>query len=1046
MPDLVGRLKSALGDTYRIERELGGGGMSRVFLAQETELGRQVVIKVLPPEMSAGVNIDRFRREIQLAARLQHPHVVPLLTAGSHGDLLWYVMPFIEGESLRAKLAREGELPIGEAARILRDVADALAYAHEHGVVHRDVKPDNVLLTGNHAVVTDFGVAKAVSESSGGDTLTSVGVALGTPAYMSPEQAAANPTIDHRADVYALGAMAYEMLTGRPPFTSGTPQGVLAAHVTQDPDPVTAHRDTVPVALAELVMRCLAKKPADRWQHVEELRVQFESMATPSGGMTPTGTQPVAAVEHHEAARRAHPVRVAALYALASVGVVALVYATMNFIGLPSWVLSGAIAVLAFGLPAMLLTGHHERKRALARTTGAMLETPTGIAGWFRWRRTIAGAGAALTALVIAATAWAGMRTFGIGPAATLVSSNALTEGALVVLADFSDNTDAGISETVTEALRIDLAQTSTVELMSLSDVVEVLERMERDPTLPLEPSLAREIAIREGAEAIVVGEINPAGAGYVLSATVVGAGDGTDLTGVRATASDDGQIISAIESLSRQLRERTGESLRNLRASPRLSRATTSSLDALRNFTEGNRTMWMTGDLDAALPFYERAVEIDTTFAEAWDRIGTYLSNEGREPARVDEAMTRAFTLRSRLPDAQQYYIAGKYHWLVTGDLDEAIDAYEALVSLDPDHLNGYNNLAVMYRGVRRYSDAARMSREAIDRGGTGSFMFAGLIQAQVALGEFQEASRTIDQLEELLPADNPAPSYHRAHIAFDTGSVSETRRHITELRGRLASNQAVQANTSWWLARLAEFEGKLTEAERHEREAMRTFERQGRGRPYFFAAERIAWMHLALQGDTARALGEIEGALERFPFDSLAPADRPYLNLVRFYAHAGQPARAQAAWSAYRSQVPETVQARNRGFAAAEAVIAQTRGQLEQSLLGFHSSDARYWSERRSAIALASTFDRLGAADSAIHYFRKYDATLRYNRINVDAFWQPQVHKRLGELYEARGERDDAIAYYSRFVDRWQDADPELQPVVGDVRQRIAALVAER
>jgi len=257
MIDLLSRLQAAVGDTYRIQKELGGGGMSHVFLAEEVRLARQVVIKVLPPEMGAGVNAERFEREIQLAARLQHPHIVPLLTAGASGDLLYYVMPFIAGESLRVKLAREGELPVHEAVRILREVVDALAYAHRNGVVHRDIKPDNVLISEGHAVVTDFGVAKAVSASSGGSSLTSLGVALGTPAYMAPEQAAADPHVDHRADIYAVGALAYEMLSGRTPFTATTPQAMLAAHITQPPEPVTQHRRSVPPVLNAVVMRCL---------------------------------------------------------------------------------------------------------------------------------------------------------------------------------------------------------------------------------------------------------------------------------------------------------------------------------------------------------------------------------------------------------------------------------------------------------------------------------------------------------------------------------------------------------------------------------------------------------------------------------------------------------------------------------------------------------------------------------------------------------------------------------------------------------------------
>jgi serine/threonine protein kinase len=275
---LLERLQTAVTGRYRVDEELGGGGMSRVFLAHDTTLGRRVVIKVLPPEMAAGVNVERFRREIQLAASLQHPHIVPLLAAEASGDLLYYTMPLVTGESLRARMAREGELPIGEAVRILRDAADALAYAHEHGVVHRDIKPDNILLSGRHALVTDFGVAKAVSEATGEASLTSVGVALGTPAYMAPEQAVADPHVDHRADIYALGVLGYEMLTGEPPFKGPSPQALLAAHVTQQPEPITDHRASVPAPLAQLLMRCLEKKPADRYPSATALREALEAL------------------------------------------------------------------------------------------------------------------------------------------------------------------------------------------------------------------------------------------------------------------------------------------------------------------------------------------------------------------------------------------------------------------------------------------------------------------------------------------------------------------------------------------------------------------------------------------------------------------------------------------------------------------------------------------------------------------------------------------------------------------------------------------------
>lgn len=297
MSDLLERLQPALGNSYRLERELGGGGMSRVFIAQETALGRKVVMKVLPPDLAAGVNADRFRREIQLAANLQHPHIVPIFTAGEADGLLYYTMPLIEGESLRHRLTRETELPIAEVLRILREVADALASAHRRGIVHRDIKPDNVLLSQHHALVTDFGVAKALSSATGTTpsaardaSLTTVGLALGTPSYMAPEQAAGDANTDHRADIYALGAMAYEMLSGQPPFTGSTPQQILAAHLSKTPEALASRRATVPQPLADIVMRCLEKRPADRYQTAEELVGALEACATPTAGITPVTT------------------------------------------------------------------------------------------------------------------------------------------------------------------------------------------------------------------------------------------------------------------------------------------------------------------------------------------------------------------------------------------------------------------------------------------------------------------------------------------------------------------------------------------------------------------------------------------------------------------------------------------------------------------------------------------------------------------------------------------------------------------------------------
>ncbi|MCH9015545.1 MAG: serine/threonine-protein kinase [Gemmatimonadetes bacterium] len=296
MSDRIERLKSAIADRYEIEREIGQGGMATVYLADDVRHQRKVAVKVLRPDLAAALGPERFLREIEIAANLTHPHILPLLDSGEAEGFLYYVMPYIEGETLRQLIEKEGELPVTEAVRIMREVVDALAFAHSHGVVHRDIKPDNVMLSGRHAMVTDFGVAKAVSEATGRQALTTAGVALGTPAYMAPEQATADPHVDHRADIYAVGIVAYELLTGRTPFTGATPQAMLARHVSEQVEPVSKHRAHVSAELEAVVMRCLEKHPADRWQSAEELLAALEPLSTPSGGMTPTGMMPVTRV------------------------------------------------------------------------------------------------------------------------------------------------------------------------------------------------------------------------------------------------------------------------------------------------------------------------------------------------------------------------------------------------------------------------------------------------------------------------------------------------------------------------------------------------------------------------------------------------------------------------------------------------------------------------------------------------------------------------------------------------------------------------------
>ncbi len=277
MDDPLERLRTALAGRYAVEWEIGRGGMSRVYAARDLRHGRRVAIKVLRPDLASILGADRFLREIEIAARLQHPHILPLFDSGEADGLLFYVMPFVSGETLRARLTRMIRLTIPDTARIGREITDALDYAHREGVVHRDIKPENVMLGAGHAYVMDFGIAKALSEATDHGGVTSAGLTLGTPAYMAPEQAAASPNVDHRADIYALGTVLYEMLTGQTPFADSTAQRILARQMAERPASLLEARRDTPLALAEGIERALEKNPDRRWQRAADLMPAIEA-------------------------------------------------------------------------------------------------------------------------------------------------------------------------------------------------------------------------------------------------------------------------------------------------------------------------------------------------------------------------------------------------------------------------------------------------------------------------------------------------------------------------------------------------------------------------------------------------------------------------------------------------------------------------------------------------------------------------------------------------------------------------------------------------
>jgi len=971
--------------------------------------------------------------------------MVPLLTAGSAGDILYYVMPYIKGQSLRAKLDHEGELPLKEVIRILREVADALAFAHRHGVVHRDIKPDNVLLSDNHAVVTDFGVAKAVSESTGGaSSLTSLGVALGTPAYMSPEQAAADPHVDHRADIYALGAMAYEMLTGQPPFTGATPQAVLASQVSEPPAPVDRHRTTIPVPLANVVMRCLEKRPADRWQTAAEMIPLLETAATPSGGMTPTGTAPYQRVDTG-AAGQAHPLRVAVLFLLAAVGVLALVYGAVMQFGLPIWVFWGGVALLAIGFPIMLITGHHERRRVLAAATGMTTAThaSVGIRRWFTWRMALLGGVLAFAGLGVVAAGYTLMRAMGIGPVGTVLASGALDARDPIIIAEFNNRTaDSTLGRTATELLRIGLTQSQVVKVLQPTQVEAVLKRMQLDPSTTVDPPLAREMAEREGIKAYIAGEIVSVGNGYAISASLTSS-TGDVLVARQANAADADHIVGAMDDLSSSLRERIGESLTTIRRSGPLDKVTTGSLQALRLYTQALKAE-NDGDPARAVDLLEQAVTIDTAFAMAYRKIGVILGNTGQQRDRMVEATTLAYRHRDRLSDLERYHATAMYHTRVTGKRDEAIAAYRTLLDAYPNDATALNNLGVAYSQLRQDDKALDLYRRALALDPTIATYHTNVIDTYRNMGMMDSAATNIDRLAKAFPG-NPIVLFTRAGLALAQEEWDSVAALWIQLRDAQRGNLFWEGAADWSLAGVADIRGKVAAADRHWASANSAALQRGRSENYLVNLAQQGMVDVVARRRPAAAARRLERGLKDHPLDSLAVRDRPYLSLVWFYAIAGRPADAAHYLSLFEAsgQIDESRQA-ERWAHAARGAVSMARGDGAEALDEFRQFDEGSACRICALPSMARAYDMLGEADSAIAVYRRYTEG-GFRGLFVDNAALTVAYRRLGELYEDRGDTRAALESYGKFVDLWRDADPELQPQVTEIKQRMARLSGE-
>ncbi|HTJ22806.1 MAG TPA: protein kinase [Gemmatimonadaceae bacterium] len=1057
--DLRAQLQATLGSAYTLEQELGGGGMSRVFVADETRLSRKVVVKLLSPELAQGISAERFEREIKLAASLQQANIVPVLNAGDSGGLPFYTMPFVEGESLRARLRTSGALPIAQSVSVLRDVARALAYAHDRGIVHRDIKPDNVLLSGGAAVVTDFGIAKAISAArapADGATLTQLGTSIGTPAYISPEQAAGDPTVDHRADLYSFGCMAYELLTGQPPFAGRTPQRMMAAHMSEKPQPVSELRPEVPPALAALIMRCLEKEASARPQSAGEVLAALESATTSDAGR--------AAMPAILLGGRGMFQKALAVYAAAFIAVAVVAKASIAVVGLPDWVFPGALIVMALGLPMILFTAYtqHVARRALTTSPtytpggspvmahGTMATMAMKASPHLSWRRTTMGGIYAVGGFIALIGVFMALRAFGIGPAGSLLAAGRLSNKDVLIVSDFRvKGADSSLGPVVSEAVRTQLGQSGVVSVLNPATVAAALRRMQKPPTSQLDLALAREVGQREGAKAIVDGDLTPLGAGFILSMRLVTVDSQAELASFHETANGPKDLLTTLDKLVRSLRGKMGESLKQVHSDPPLEQVTTPSLEALRRFAEGRRANNVEGNFAKSVKLLEEAVALDTTFASAYRSLGIGYANLNYPREKLDSAFARAYRYRDRLTEKERLLATAAFFGGPLRDRAREIAAFDEYMARYPDDYTAPNNSGLRFMTRRQFARADSLFRRSIAIDSNVVLAYGNLLRALVSEGKLDEADKINADMHRRFP-NSPATINAETPILYARGMVDSL---AATLRRTVAttSNAQTKANSLNLLAGLALTAGRLAESQRLRFESSAANRARGAAISPLIDAVDLAWVDAWFRAQPERAVQRLDSALAATPLKMLAVDTRGDFRIAGVYAIAGRPDRARAVIAGFDADIRDTTVRRSfepaRHGALAEIAIAEHRARdaINEVRLSDQLPDGPADACGTCFYAnLGRAFDLAEMPDSAIATFERSLSTPFWNRYQLrgDPTNLAGTYKRLGELYEAKGDKQKAASYYTKFVDLWKSADPELQPRVAEVRRKLARL----
>jgi len=860
----VAQVKKALAGRYQIERVLGEGGMATVYLAHDQKHNRKVAVKVMRPELAATLGADRFLREVQVAAQLNHPHILPMHDSGEADGVLYYVMPYVEGETLKEHVAREGQLSVSESMRLGREVAEALAYAHTRGIIHRDIKPGNILLQSGHALVADFGIARALGDE--GEVLTKTGLAVGTPQYMAPEQATGEREVDGRADIYALGAVMYEMMAGEPPFTGPNARAIITRSLTEEPRALNTSRAGFPSVVNSAVMKALAKSPADRYANAGEMVKALDRAQ--EGTRSGTSEYPVQAGPAS--------LHVWGLFALGCMGMLALVSALIRQWNLPRWTLGLAVGLLAIGAVVLVLTGRMEARRR------AGTDTP-GLGRFLTWRFAALGGVAAL----LSWSAVAMVLAFS-GPAAGGPAHAGGNHLAILPFENQGAADDAYFADGIADEVRGKLARVNGITVIASSSAGQY-KGSSKTP---------QEIAKELGADYLLIGKVRWAGAAggarkvQVVPELVDGRTGAT--TWQQSYDTDVTDVFEVQSQIATRVASALGAQLGS-QEEREISERPTTNVAAYDLYLKGKAlTSVDAGTKRQAAGYFEQAVALDSAFVDAWAELSkalsTVYSNGSRDPvvgARSREAMERAIALDPSGPVG--YAAAARYYGTVSPDAGKASAAIERALRAAPNDADILAIAAGVDAREAHLEAAALKLERAREIDPRSAPTLLSLQQVYVQQGRYSEAIDAGQAAMALVPGDiNIVEWQAMAYVA--QGDLNGARQVIRAAIDRGNPAPAVAA----FFGGYQELSWVLDEAER---------QLLFRLTPAAFDNDRSWWgQTLSIahwqQGNNAQARAYADSAL---PFSAAqvaaSPADGQTLALhALMLAYAGKKAEAMA------------------------------------------------------------------------------------------------------------------------------------------------------